>query len=155
MKLEVGKKYVSREGNPVQIVSRINWNGHYPMLGGDRLAYTEDGFFLYECIHEYDLISECTEPTRDSASDGWVKEARLTEAEARIKELEAELDALKPKPVTVSVWSNKYKNFLGKPHTCRASADDWAVVCRTEVIRIDTTTHPDGTVTVSYHQEQI
>ena len=161
LEIEVGKSYVRRDGEVVKIVGN---SGHrYPFNSDRNNGYTKRGAFsTLNKNHSLNLISEYTEPTRDrmpaSANDGWVKEARLTEAEARIKELEAELDTLKPKSVTKSRWVNVYGDRDNVACSSRAGCDARAGntrLRRVYVLRTDTTTHPDGTVTITYHQEEV
>jgi len=178
LEIEVGKSYVRRDGEVVKIVGN---SGHrYPFNSDRNNGYTKQGAFSsLNKNHSLDLVSEYTEPTRDSANDGWVKEARLTEAEARIKELEdanqflkanreqfidaevqrrAELDTLKPKSVTKSRWVNVYGDRDNVACSSRAGCDARAGntrLRRVYVLRTDTTTHPDGSVTVTNHKEEI
>jgi len=189
MKLEVGKKYVSREGEVVEIICNHPRND-FPMNGSDDMQYAEDGSFLYDRNHKYDLVSEYIEPrdmVSDFVSDGWgrlhgaearIKELeaeldalktvapppkkftdvyyyfkRAEEAEARIKELEAELDAYKPKPVMISEWANVFASTIGPwRRYCEALVDGCGILM---IIRRDTTTHPNGNVSTTYHKEEI
>jgi len=197
MKLEVGKKYVRRDGHIVKIVY-IDEEAFYPFVCSEGNTYTEAGLYYGgDPITAMDLVSEYieptqgvivyTEPTHDrmpaSAEDGWVKESRLVEAEARVKELEleiidwendmqteidyytdllckqqTELDALKPKPVTKSIWVNVYENLDPFTYKSRVRCDECAVNTiqkRAYVRRTDTTNYPDGTVVITYHKEEI
>ncbi len=65
MKLEVGKTYVNRIGELVEIVDNSNYTTEdYPFAGSDGGIYTKNGFYYYgNDPVDYDLISEY-QPTK-------------------------------------------------------------------------------------------
>src|SRR6476659_5762331 len=62
MKLEVGKKYVARNGDVVQIVE-CDWEVQYPFEGDNDRSYLTDGSEYRTQVSTLDLISEYQEPS--------------------------------------------------------------------------------------------
>lgn len=63
LKLEVGKKYVNRDGDIIKIIA-FSGEITFPYLGNDGETYTEYGSYLAMGFNQYDLVEECTEPTK-------------------------------------------------------------------------------------------
>lgn len=69
MKIEVGKKYVNRKGEIVEITGENNY-GSYKFYSREGYTLEPDGVFLLGTPSVYDLISEYTEPAqKNNASE--------------------------------------------------------------------------------------
>ena len=152
MKLEVGKKYVRRDGVVVEIVKKTNDN-LFPFQCIEGHCYPLSGGFLIDLKSELDLISEYVEPrdmVSDFVSDGW---GRLHGAEARIKELEAELNTYKPKPVMISEWASVFASTIGPwRRYCEELVPGCGILM---IMRRETTSLPDSGVSTTYHKEEV
>lgn len=61
LKLEVGKKYRTRNGFLVEVTNKLYGRTH-PYVGDNGCNYSEDGRYLYTIERNEDLVEEITEP---------------------------------------------------------------------------------------------
>lgn len=139
--LQVGKSYVNRRGEVKTITRHDDDSGAYSYLSGDGLSFTPTGVYQTGLMSQDDLISEYKLETADS------KDARIAELEAEITRLKAVI----PEPVVKSLWRNVTATGPGVAWTSRRKSDLYVDEPRIAVLRVDTITAPDGTVT--YHAE--
>lgn len=67
MKIEVGKKYLTRDGKVVGITEKRD-NQYTPYVGSNMYTYSEDGRVYITMTCNYDLISEYQEPTMEKTT---------------------------------------------------------------------------------------